>query len=125
MSKSFRTILPPIDSPVSINHQHRIMSIGSCFAEHISRKLSEHKFNISLNPFGILYNPASINRGINLLIERKEFAPEDLFEHDGLWHSYDHHSKFSKPDRAETLKAINHSLKAAADKEVKRKEPKI
>lgn len=45
--------------------------IGSCFTENIGNKLAELKYNIDINPFGILYNPASVINSIQYLIEKK------------------------------------------------------
>jgi len=35
-------------------------SMGSCFAENQSMRLSRSGFNVKSNPFGIQYNPVSI-----------------------------------------------------------------
>ena len=41
----------------SIDHNSRIVMLGSCFAENIGKKLIECGFNVVMNPMGILYNP--------------------------------------------------------------------
>ena len=43
--------LPPI------SHISPILLMGSCFAENMGTFLTEAKFQLDLNPFGILYNP--------------------------------------------------------------------
>lgn len=47
-----------------IHHSDRLMLWGSCFAENIGKLLNEYKFACDLNPFGILYNPASIAKAV-------------------------------------------------------------
>jgi hypothetical protein len=84
--------------------------MGSCFAVHIAGQLSTHKFKTALNPFGILYNPFSISQSIQRLIDGTPYQPEELFQHDGLWHSYDHHGAFSAPEQEVCLEKINTSL---------------
>ena len=50
---------PPI-SDYKITHQSEIILIGSCFSDHIGKRLRELKFNVDFNPLGIVFNPKSI-----------------------------------------------------------------
>ena len=43
----------------TINHNSRIVMLGSCFAENIGKKLIDCGFNVVMNPMGILYNPTN------------------------------------------------------------------
>lgn len=108
--QTFRTILPPQKFDLTIDHKDRIICIGSCFAENIAQKLQSNKFLTLLNPFGILYNPVSIGKTLSLLSSEHQCREQTLFNHLGLWHSFDHHGHFSKPGKAETLQAINAAL---------------
>ena len=47
-----------------IDHQQKLMMIGSCFAENIGQRMQRLKFQVDLNPFGILYNPQSIAKSL-------------------------------------------------------------
>lgn len=90
--------------------------VGSCFTENIGSRLTDRKFNIAVNPFGIVYNPVSIASCLERLLGPKpEFQKEDLFEHMGLWHSWEHHGRFSRPDLQETLSQINDTCATAAE----------
>jgi hypothetical protein len=56
-------LMLPIHLPKAaerIYHQQKILSIGSCFTEHIGNALAEIKFNVLQNPNGILFDPASV-----------------------------------------------------------------
>ena len=111
----FRTILPAQRAPFSIGHSDRLLLIGSCFTENIGARLHSGKFPVYINPFGIVYNPVSMTRCLNhLLLDNQQFEENNLFEHAGLWHSWEHHGHFSRPDRAEALAGINTALKTAA-----------
>ena len=56
----FRTIVD-IDTPdFSIQPFANIMCVGSCFADRIGERFKEEKFPAVVNPFGVMYNPASI-----------------------------------------------------------------
>jgi hypothetical protein len=97
-----------------IGHQQKLMMVGSCFAENIGQKMSRLKFQVDLNPFGILYNPQSVSKSLRLLMEGKIYAPSDLFEHEGIWHSFDHHSRFSSTSLETTLDQINEQVIASS-----------
>jgi hypothetical protein len=95
-----------------IRYEHKIMALGSCFAANIGTRLSTLKYNIELNPFGIQYNPSSIANGLLRLIDASPYGLTDLFEHQGLWHSFDHHGSFSGREQASVLLAMNQRLEA-------------
>ncbi len=108
--QEFRTKLPASTFDFNFDHNNQIVCIGSCFAENIAHRLQSNKFECLLNPFGILYNPISIEKALNLLLDGNSYSEDQLFNHQGLWHSFDHHGHFSKPDKAETLHNINATL---------------
>ena len=64
--------LPPI------SHISPILLMGSCFAENMGTFLTEAKFQLDLNPFGILYNPLSISSALKEIITKKEYTEKDL-----------------------------------------------
>ncbi|MDO8367560.1 MAG: GSCFA domain-containing protein [Saprospiraceae bacterium] len=104
----FRTALIPTNAPFQISHADQLLLAGSCFSEHIGARLSECKFNNLINPFGIVYNPISMAMSLDRIIAGNQpFGDEELFENAGLWHSWDHHGRFSKPDKNEALQGIN------------------
>ena len=89
--------------------------MGSCFTENIGNKFSELKFNALVNPFGQQYNPASIATGINRIVQQQYFDDNDLIYSDELFHSWQHHSDFSKPTKSELLASINSILDETFD----------
>jgi hypothetical protein len=94
----------------NIKYQDSILSMGSCFAQNIAKQLEGLCYNVSINPFGTLYNPISIRNSIGLLLNNYEFNSKDLFFHNGLWNSFQHHSSFSSPNPAVALEKINVEL---------------
>lgn len=106
----FKTEIKPPFFDFKINHQDRIMMLGSCFAENISEQMKLSGFNVNLNPFGIAYNPGSIAENIRNLLRKKEYSTSDLFEYQGIYHSFDHHGKFSSTSQDACLKHINRTL---------------
>lgn len=89
------------------------MLIGSCFSEHIFDYLQAAKFQACNNPNGNLFNPVSICSAIETYIENKQYHETDLFQFNELWHSWDHHSRFSDTQLEKTLEKINRSQQAA------------
>ncbi|MEM1320947.1 MAG: GSCFA domain-containing protein [Bacteroidota bacterium] len=107
MNPTFRSLLPLHPLPFSVGHSDKILCMGSCFAQHIGRRLQAAKFDLRLNPFGILYNPASLQQGLRRLTTQQPFGHQDLFEHQGQWHSFAHHSHFSALSAEAALEKIN------------------
>jgi hypothetical protein len=99
--------------PFSISYRDKILFIGSCFSEEIGNRMEALKFDVLQNPNGILYDPISISDSLNSYIENKVYKEDDLFEWNGLWHSWKHHSFFSGIDKQDVLKKINHSQNTA------------
>ncbi|MDR3327224.1 MAG: GSCFA domain-containing protein [Prevotellaceae bacterium] len=96
-----------IDKTAIISHESRFLLLGSCFAVNIGNRLLDNRFSGDVNPFGILFNPLSIANSLQRLLWGREFAEEEVFEHDGLWHSIFHHGEFSSPSIKKTLEKIN------------------
>jgi hypothetical protein len=103
--------IKPLAPPV--NYRNRILLIGSCFTEHIGNYLSEVKFNVLQNPNGILFDPVSVCDSLISYIHNKQYTADDLFSLNEGWHSWQHHSRFSKPDQAASLQLINDSQSRA------------
>lgn len=113
--KTFRTVFPVQRAPFALTHADRLLLSGSCFTEHIGARLALGKFTTLVNPNGIVYNPVSIARSLALLAGENAGAEDAVFKHNGLWHSWEHHSAFSKPGEQETLQGIRKARQEAAD----------
>ncbi|MGL5937424.1 MAG: GSCFA domain-containing protein [Phocaeicola sp.] len=93
-----------------IRYSDQIVVLGSCFAKNIGKLLTTSKFQCEVNPFGVLYNPLSIAKSIEQLLEKREYTHDDLFCSYGLWHSWMHHSSFSNTEADICLDQINERL---------------
>jgi lysophospholipase L1-like esterase len=96
-----------------ITYADKFFLIGSCFTEHIGRRLEELKFPVLQNPNGILFDPISVTKSLDSYIEPKSYIKEDLFFLNELWQSWNHHSHFSGINKLEVLANINESQRAA------------
>jgi hypothetical protein len=96
-----------------IRYQQGILLSGSCFTEHIGNYLIDLKFNALQNPNGILFDPLSVATSLISYIEPVTYEPKDLFYHNELWQSWNHHGIFSDIDQQVVLDKINKSQQAA------------
>lgn len=93
-----------------ITYESKIMALGSCFAENMAEKFQYFKFQNTTNPFGIIFNPVSIEKLVNRIINKIEFTEKDIFFYNDLWHCYEVHSELSNPNKEEFLKELNLSI---------------
>jgi hypothetical protein len=98
-----------------ITHRHKIMLMGSCFTENIGDKLMQHKFSVLQNPNGILFNPVSVAEALENYIAKKEITEAELFYLNETYHSWQHHSRFSSPQKNEAVEIINKSTLSAQE----------
>jgi hypothetical protein len=105
--------LEPKKNALQFNYNENIMLIGSCFTEHIGNYLISHKFSVLQNPNGILFDILSVCRTLNNAICNKKYKENDLFYHNELWQSWEHHSMFSGMDKNVVLDKINTASNAA------------
>lgn len=77
------------------------LTLGSCFADRVGQKLAENFLNVSVNPVGIHYNPVSLSRAV--------WYPgaSQLFLHQGMWRSLEHHGSLSGHTPQEALARIS------------------
>ena len=70
----FRTIVDIEKPGFEIGPCEEMLFVGSCFATEIGRRFQEEKFRATVNPFGVMYNPASILHTIEKLFASKSSA---------------------------------------------------
>ncbi len=114
-----------------------ILSLGSCFSTEMGSRLAEEGYGICSNPFGVLYNPASIANSIDFLAHGRIFTDSDVVprntnpvraghtvgpqpghrpiapDGDG-YVSFYHHGSFTRKSPEEFLLNANTSLAAAS-----------
>ena len=98
-----------------LNHTGKILMLGSCFATNIGERLADAKFNVYENPFGVIYNPASVAKGIEILLENGSFTENDLNLYNGLYYSFHFHSSFSDIEKQLVLSKMNNAKQQGYD----------
>ena len=102
---------------VGISYDDKIMMLGSCFSDNIGKRLSELGFDVCVNPFGTLYNPASIASAVSRLVSGEHFTEKDCVEIGAGCEricSFSHHTSFSGTDAKEFLTKANDALDNAS-----------
>ena len=102
---------------VSIGLSDKIMVLGSCFADNMGAKMKDAGFDVCVNPFGTLYNPASVLSAMERLESGRPFEKADCAEMGagaGLVCSFSHHTSFARPTAEEFLGGANASLSEAS-----------
>lgn len=108
----FRTELTPARAHFTIHHGQPILSMGSCFADLMGRRLQQNKFTCLVNPFGTVFNPLSLAKLLQSALNEKNNISSDLFaSHSGSWFHHDFHSSLT----AESREALEQKLAALSN----------
>lgn len=98
----------------------KIVMMGSCFSTEIGNRLIENGFDVCLNPFGILFNPASIASAIQRLDSGETFSARDVIQRTDdaslgktSFVSFSHHGSFARPTAKDFLENANIQLEKA------------
>lgn len=92
-----------------LSHTSKILMLGSCFADNIGERLTDAKFNVCINPFGVIYNPVSVANSIEILLENRSFTENDLRLHNYLYYNFCFHSSFSDVEKQAALQKMNNA----------------
>lgn len=110
---TFRTELSIPISLFHLSHDHQVMTIGSCFSQHIGQRLQKYKFKCISNPFGTVFNPISIASLLARATQCKLIEAEELLNSQGIWVHQDFHSSLCDSDKQKTVGQINEAIKGA------------
>lgn len=106
----FRTQIKIKEVDPTIDHNSKLVLLGSCFSEHMQEKFEYFKFQHCSNPYGILFHPLAIEKALKECLEQKVYKKEDLDFINDSWLSFQHHSKFSGRDASQVLSQINKEI---------------
>ena len=95
-----------------LKYEHSSTAIGSCFADEIGERLKSGGFDISVNPFGVIFNPVSILQLIQNALDGN--VREDLiFSRDMKFFHYGYHSSVfgsSEEDLTKNIEGIQYNV---------------
>jgi hypothetical protein len=107
---AFNILVPPISS------DHSIVLLGSCFSEHIAKKMSDDKISVFSNPFGVVFHPEPMLNLLQKALNDEEYIASDFFYWDNYWFNFEHHSELADVNLDECLFRANELLKSLKDK---------
>lgn len=94
---------------------------GSCFSTEVGTLMKENGYDVVLNPFGILFNPASIASSLERLESGAEFTRDDVVRRvddasRGVFSyvSFHHHGSAGRATPEEFLRDANATLRQAS-----------
>lgn len=98
-----------------LNKTTPILMMGSCFSTEVGSRLEAAGYPVTRNPFGILFNPASIAKSLERLESREPFTAADIIPREGQFCSFHHHGSFRRPTPEAFLENANTALLAGAE----------
>ena len=115
MESRWQTPVAVPDLAQSIDYrQSKILFLGSCFAAEMGQRMGQLGFSALVNPFGVLYNPASIAGALQRLSSAKPFVREELVCSQGRYASFEHQYLFGQPTPEAFLEQANTALAQSA-----------
>ena len=101
----------------TIAYGDSLLFLGSCFADEVGALCRGLGFDALVNPFGVLYNPASIVQSIERLGSGKPFNHEDVIAvGEGQYCTFSHNTAFWQSDETTLLERVNKDLKEARER---------
>lgn len=83
-----------------------ILSMGSCFANDMGRRLEDHKLRVATNPGGILFNPLSIFELMELAHKQLVPVEETFVNHEGIFLNHKFHSQVNGTTESDLINQI-------------------
>ena len=91
-----------------------LLFLGSCFADEVGGICRGLGFDAVVNPFGVLYNPASIARSVERLSSGSLFTSDDvIMVGEGQYCTFSHNTAFWNSSEKVLLEQVNQSLAEA------------
>jgi len=109
----FRTelFIKPSEDKITLNDP--VLTVGSCFADAIGKQLSNFKFQVTVNPFGTVYNPISIHELLTIGANNGMLEENSFLQNNDLYANYLFHSQFSSLQKDELKSQIQSTISAA------------
>jgi hypothetical protein len=108
-------------SPFPISHSSKVVSLGSCFAQTIGKKMQAAKFEVLINPFGTLFHPLNLADLLQQAILAVQMNSVGIVEREGVFVHYGAHSdvKGATPTELQEnyslqMQCLHQSLKKAS-----------
>ena len=106
----------------TIHYGDGLLFLGSCFADEVGTICKGLGFNALVNPFGVLYNPASIAQSVERLDSGRPFTRDDVIAvGERQYCTFNHNTAFWNTSEDMLLQTINQRLGEAHEHFMKSK----
>lgn len=104
--------IQPIEQ--TIHYGDGLLFLGSCFADEVGNICKGLGFNATVNPFGTLYNPASIAQSMDRLQSGKPFSKNEVIAvGERQYCTFSHNTAFWNSSETALLEQVNRGLAEA------------
>lgn len=103
----FTTVVPVLEREDKITYNHKILALGSCFADNMSAVFKRYQFQQISNPFGIVFHPLAIEKLIQFAVQGYVFTEKDVFENQQIWSCYAVHSCCNQLEKDDLIDYLN------------------
>ena len=101
----------------TIAYGDSLLFLGSCFADEVGTLCRGLGFDALVNPFGVLYNPASIAQSVERLGSGEPFTQDDVIAvGEGQYCTFSHNTAFWQTNEETLLESVNKGLKTAHER---------
>ena len=70
----FRTEVKVGKGAIKLLPSHRMLFVGSCFADNLGKRFVENRFRAVVNPYGVMYNPTSVFHSVERYLKGDAFT---------------------------------------------------
>lgn len=74
----FRTEIEIPKADFEIQPAEQMLFVGSCFADNLGKRFLENRFRATVNPFGVMYNPASILHTVERYLDELDSSAKNV-----------------------------------------------
>ena len=101
----------------TIHYGDGLLFLGSCFADEVGSICRGLGFDAMVNPFGVLYNPASIAQSVERLNSGMPFSHDEVIRvGEGQYCTFSHNTAFWRLSEEALLEYVNLSLGTAQER---------
>jgi len=106
----FRTEIIPQISDQKISLKTPLITMGSCFSDSIGGRLAQNKFDVLANPFGVIFNPISINKLLKIATTNGDIQDHNWIKSQDIHLHYDVHSQQGSINKQEALDNVDNAI---------------
>lgn len=93
-----------------ITHRSSVLTVGSCFADHLGEELLSNKFSVSANPLGVTYNPLAIHNALSLAMNQQPLNENLFVLNEDTWKHLSFHSQWSHASRDQLQSSLQKAI---------------